>query len=58
MKLTLIHQFQDFLKSIGIDLGLVLENAGLSKYLWQEELDLAPMDYYKFLQDLDSQIPE
>lgn len=58
MKLTITHQFQEFLKSIGADLATLLQRAGVPNKLWQEEISLTTLEYYRLLQEFDHVMSE
>ena len=53
MKLVISKQFQACLEGIGFSLEYVLERAGIPNILWKEELELSPMEYCRFLSELD-----
>lgn len=58
MKLTITHQFQAFLKSIGAEISLLLQRAEVPNKLWQEEISLTSLEYYRLLQEFDRVMTE
>ena len=58
MKLTISNQFQDYLKSLGIDINLLLQKAEVPNKLWQEEINLTTLEYYRLLQEFDKVMSE
>ena len=52
MKITMPKQFQDFLRSIGLSIENILEQAGIPNILWKEEIQLSTEEYYLFLKKL------
>lgn len=58
MKITITNQFQDYLKSIGIDIEILLQRAEVPNKLWQEEINLTTLEYYRLLQELDKELTE
>ena len=58
MKLTITKQFQDFIKSVGLSLDEMLQRAEIPNILWKEELNLSPLEYFRFLQELDHVITD
>lgn len=58
MKLTITHQFQDYLKSIGADVRSLLQKAEVPNKLWQEEIQLNVLEYHRFLLELDRVMTE
>lgn len=53
MKLTLTQQFQDYLKSLGVDFSMLLEKAALLNKTWQEDIVLTDLEYYRLLLAFD-----
>ena len=51
-------QFQDFLKSIGLSIENILEQAGIPNILWKEEIQLSTEEYYLFLKKIDEVITD
>ena len=51
-------QFQDFLRSIGLSIENILEQAGISNILWKEEIQLSTEEYYLFLKKIDEVITD
>lgn len=45
-------QFQDFLKSIGLSIENILEQAGIPNIFWKEKIQLSTEEYYLFLKKL------
>lgn len=58
MKLVISKQFQAFIEGVGFSLEYVLERAGIPNILWKEELELSPMEYCRFLSELDEIITD
>ena len=58
MKLTITNQFQDFLKSIGADISVLLQRAEVPNKLWQEEISLTTLEYHRLLQEFDRVMTE
>ena len=58
MKITMPKQFQDFLKSIGLSIENILEQAGIPNVLWKEEIQLSTEEYYLFLKKIDEVITD
>lgn len=58
MKITITHQFQEFLKSINVQLGDLLEKAEVPNLLWKEELTLDNSQYYRLLEEFDKVISD
>ena len=58
MKLTVPKQFQDFLRSIGLSMENILEQAGIPNILWKEEIQLFTEEYYSFLKKIDEVITD
>ena len=58
MKITMPKQFQDFLKSIGLLIENILEQAGIPNILWKEEIQLSTGEYYLFLKKIDEVITD
>jgi len=58
MKITMPKQFQDFLKSIGLSIENILEQAGIPNILWKEEIQLSTEEYYLFLKKIDEVITD
>ena len=52
MKIIMPKQFQDFLRSIGLSIENILEQAGIPNILWKEEIQLSTEEYYLFLKKL------
>lgn len=53
MKLTITKQYQEFLKSIGLDFQTLLDVAQLPDGTWKEDLNLSTLDYYHLLLAFD-----
>ena len=51
-------QFQDFLKSIGLSIENILEQAGIPNILWKEEIQFSTEEYYLFLKKIDEVITD
>ena len=51
-------QFQDFLRSIGLSIENILEQAGIPNILWKEEIQLSTEEYYLFLKKIDEVITD
>ena len=51
-------QFQDFLKSVGLSIENILEQAGIPNILWKEEIQLSTEEYYLFLKEIDEVITD
>ena len=58
MKITMPKQFQDFLKSVGLSIENILEQAGKPNILWKEEIQLSTEEYYLFLKKIDEVITD
>lgn len=58
MKLTVTNQFQEFLKSIGADITVLLQLAEVPNKLWQEEISLTTLEYHRLLQEFDHVMSE
>ena len=58
MKITMPKQFQDFLRSIGLSIENILEQAGIPNILWKEEIQLSNEEYYLFLKKIDEVITD
>lgn len=58
MKITMPKQFQDFLKSIGLSIENILEQAGIPNILWKEEIQLSTEEYHLFLKKIDEVITD
>lgn len=58
MKITMPKQFQDFLKSIGLSIENILEQAGIPNILWKEEIQFSTEEYYLFLKKIDEVITD
>lgn len=58
MKLTISTQLQEYLKSLGIDINLLLQKAEVPNKLWQEEINLTTLEYYRLLQEFDKVMSE
>ena len=58
MKLTVPKQFQDFLRSIGLSMENILEQAGIPNIFWKEEIQLSTEEYYSFLKKIDEVITD
>jgi len=58
MKITMPKQFQDFLKSIGLSIENILEQAGIPNVLWKEEIQFSTEEYYLFLKKIDEVITD
>ena len=58
MKITMPKQFQDFLRSIGLSIENILEQAGIPNILWKEEIQLSTEEYYLFLKKIDEVITD
>ena len=51
-------QFRDFLRSIGLSIENILEQAGIPNILWKEEIQLSTEEYYLFLKKIDEVITD
>lgn len=51
-------QFQDFLRSIGLSIENILEQAGIPNILWKEEIQLSTEEYYLFFKKIDEVITD
>ena len=51
-------QFRDFLKSIGLSIENILEQAGIPNVLWKEEIQFSTEEYYLFLKKIDEVITD
>ena len=51
-------QFQDFLRSIGLSIENILEQAGIPNILWKEEIQFSTEEYYLFLKKIDEVITD
>ena len=51
-------QFQDFLRSIGLSIENILEQARISNILWKEEIQFSTEEYYLFLKKIDEVITD
>ena len=58
MKITMPKQFQDFLRSIGLSIENILEQARIPNILWKEEIQLSTEEYYLFLKKIDEVITD
>ena len=58
MKITMPKQFQDFLRSIGLSIENILEQAGIPNILWKEEIQLSTEEYHLFLKKIDEVITD
>lgn len=58
MKLTISTQLQEYLKSLEIDINLLLQKAEVPNKLWQEEINLTTLEYYRLLQEFDKVMSE
>lgn len=58
MKLTITSEFQQFLETIGLDIEIVLKDAGVANKLWQEEIKLTSVEYYNMLEEIDKNIDD
>jgi len=58
MKITMPKQFQDFLRSIGLSIENILEQAGIPNILWKEEIQFSTEEYYLFLKEIDEVITD
>ena len=52
----MLKQFRDFLRSIGLSIENILEQAGIPNILWKEEIQLSTEEYYLFLKKIDEVI--
>ncbi|WP_318767654.1 AraC family transcriptional regulator [Lactiplantibacillus carotarum] len=52
------EQFQQFLTTLGIDLNVVLERAGVPRVVWQEQLELNDGEYWQLMNELDNQLDD
>lgn len=53
MKITLTQQFQQFFATNGVSLSSLFEQAGIPNLLWQEQVELSPIQYWHLLQAFD-----
>lgn len=58
MKMTITHQFQDYLSGLGLDLAKVLEELGLPDQTWREDFDMTERDYHALLGILDRSLTD
>lgn len=58
MKLTISYQLQDFLKSLGADISVLLQKAEIPNKLRQEEVNLTSLEFYRLLLELDRVMSE
>ena len=58
MKITMPKQFQDFLRSIGLLIENILEQARIPNILWKEEIQLSTEEYCLFLKEIDEVITD
>ena len=58
MKITMLKQFQDFLRSIGLSIENILEQTGIPNILWKEEIQFSTEEYYLFLKKIDEVITD
>lgn len=58
MKLTISYQLQDFLKSLGADISVLLQKAEIPNKLRQEEVNLTSLEFYRLLLELDKVMSE
>ena len=56
MKLTISYQLQDFLKSLGADISILLQKAKIPNKLRQEEVNLTSLEFYRLLTSFSSWI--
>ena len=54
----MLKQFRDFLRSIGLSIENILEQAGIPNILWKEEIQLSTEEYYLFLKKIDEVITD
>ena len=54
----MLKQFRDFLKSIGLSIENILEQAGIPNVLWKEEIQFSTEEYYLFLKKIDEVITD
>lgn len=58
MKLTISYQLQDFLKSLGTDISVLLQKAEIPNKLREEEVNLTSLEFYRLLLQLDQVMSE
>ncbi len=58
MKITITHQFQDYLAKLGLDMTAVLEEMGCPDQTWREDFDLTELDYHALLMTLDRHLSD
>lgn len=58
MKLTISYQLQDFLKSLGADISVLLQKAEIPNKLREEEVNLTSLEFYRLLLQLDQVMSE
>ena len=54
----MLKQFRDFLRSIGLSIENILEQAGIPNILWKEEIQFSTEEYYLFLKKIDEVITD
>ena len=54
----MLKQFRDFLRSIGLSIENILEQAGIPNVLWKEEIQFSTEEYYLFLKKIDEVITD
>jgi AraC-type DNA-binding domain-containing proteins len=54
MKISISNQFQIFMNKMGLNVNDILQEAGINKILWKENIDLNNSEYWRLLDVLDS----
>ncbi|MCH4009677.1 helix-turn-helix domain-containing protein [Companilactobacillus sp.] len=58
MRIMISDQFQDFMKSLGIDLNDTLQRGGVNKVIWKENIELNDSEYWKLMNELDNELSD
>ncbi|MFP3126464.1 AraC family transcriptional regulator [Ectobacillus funiculus] len=58
MKITIPHQFQQFIASLGVSMEELLQKADIPNMLWKETLTLTNLEYYRLLQEFDHMLSD
>ncbi|CAJ1189155.1 hypothetical protein CPR19092_LGOLGGFK_01209 [Companilactobacillus paralimentarius] len=56
MKISISNQFQIFMNKMGLNVNDILQEAGINKILWKENIDLNNSEYWRLLDVLDSKM--
>lgn len=58
MKIMISEQFQDFMETLGLDINKSLEQAGIGKVVWKENIDLTDTEYWRLMNEMDNELSD